>query len=172
MVLKEELLKVIEGNLPKLQVEAIKNLIEEKENLEKDKVNLKDEVKDLTDSCNEKILKIRNKEDEIEKLKIEIKNFEALKLREFDISIRENKLGLSIEKIKRECSEEKATCVIDLFKIPFQNRVIREHILKNEKLKNYETTSDYCNTTSTSKTVVIPKEELIPIKETKITEEE
>jgi len=132
---EDQVLKVVEANLPAAVGKTLQKRLEKIETLEEDLSTLKEELDEEKYERKElkKILeKTQSERDELRVRDIEVTKLEErLKEVKADLISREGNLEVDQMRIRLEASESKCAAIYDLTDRVFRNHVVRETVVKD-----------------------------------------
>lgn len=135
--IEDQVLKVVEANLPAAVGKTLQKRLEKIETLEEELESAKEELKDEKSKGEElrkslvkaeaEGVKLRTRDEEVAKLE------ETLKKKKANLISRENNLEVDQMRIRLEASESKCAAIYGLTDRVFRNHVVRETVVKDIK---------------------------------------
>jgi len=126
--IRADLLKLVETHLPKMQLDAVKQLLDDNKDLRATVTDLKEQITVLKASNAELVQKLSDALERISKHR-QLETFEQeLKKHEQDISTQRLVLMENNAKLVAAVAEAKSEAILDVVSMVFKNTVIRENV--------------------------------------------
>jgi len=152
--MKDKIEEAIVSNMPQMVGKALQKRLEEADNIESDNEGLIEKNEELKLEIKHSYAANDTLKDRFDKLKGDSENLEsglrALEATKQDLAIREAVLAC-----KEGASNEKVELMKEMYKVPFQNRILRESVLE-DKMQHMEHVDSYNNNSVMRNDMVTP----------------